>query len=427
MAQGTNVNVVIIGAGVIGLATAYELRRRGAEVLVLDRAEPGKGASEGNAGWITPSMSGPIPAPGLVGTSMKWMLRNDSPLYIKPRPDIGFARWLFRFWRSCRVGPWDRGFEAVAGLNRRTMELLDAWQADGVRFEMHQEGLIYAALTRTSVEVAIKEVRGIDRFGYARPELLDGDELRKLEPAFSKYVAAGFHVPEERHLRPEQLTAGLVNRLGEMGVEVRSGVEVTGMESTGVERHNGRVTALRTNQGPVKAETVLLATGAWAGQMGRAFGVSLPIEAGKGYSITIEPPPLEVRHPLDFVDKRVAITPFEGALRLAGTMELSGVNLNVLEPRVEAIRRAANRFLGDGEGGGWSNGTRERVWVGMRPLTPDGLPLIGRMPGFSNAWVATGHAMLGVTLAPATGSALAEAMTSGHSEVDLRPFDPARF
>jgi D-amino-acid dehydrogenase len=148
----------------------------------------------------------------------------------------------------------------------------------------------------------------------------------------------------------------------------------------------------------------------------------LPIEAGKGYSVTIEHPRRTVRRPLDLIEARLAVTPFRDGLRLAGTMELSGLNLRLEPRRVEAIRRAGDRYLGD-----WRGGTREHVWVGMRPLTPDGLPAMGLAPGSDNVYVATGHQMLGVTLAPATGMALAELMLTGHSDVDLRPFAPFRF
>jgi D-amino-acid dehydrogenase len=408
---------VIVGGGVIGLACAWELRRRGEDVLILDRNEPGAACSAGNAGWITPSISTPLPAPGLVGTSMRWMMKRDSPLYIKPRLDPRFAGWLVGFWRNCRPDVYVRGLEALSALNQRTMPLFDRWQEDGIDFEMHKAGLLFLGLSREAITHTATEIEQLERFGYRRPSILSGAEVRELEPGLSDSVAGGFHVEEERHVRPETLTSGLVQRLKDDGVEIRTGVEVTG-----IARRSGTVNAVMTNVGSVAAERVLIAAGSWTGQIAQRFGFKLPIEAGKGYSVTIEHPRRTITRPLDLIEARVAVTPFSDGLRLAGTMELSGLNLRLEPSRVEAIRRAGDQSLGD-----WRGGRHEKVWVGMRPLTPDGLPVIGQVAGCDNLYVAGGHQMLGITLAPATGEAVAELMLSGTSQVDLRPFDPARF
>ena len=408
---------VIVGAGIIGLACAWALCRRGEEVLILDRGEPGAACSAGNAGWITPSISTPLPAPGLVGTSMRWMLKRDSPLYIKPRLDPRFAGWLTGFWRNCRPETYSRGLDALSALNQRTMPLFDQWQADGIDFEMHHAGLLFLGLSREAVEHAAEEVELLARFGYRRPAILGGNEVRDLEPGLTASVAGGFLVEEERHVRPETLTAGLASRLVDNGVEIRSGIDVTGMY-----RSAGTISAVATSAGSVAANRVLIAAGAWTGRVAQRCGFRLPIEAGKGYSVTIEGPRRSVQRPLDLIEARVAVTPFTDGLRLAGTMELSGLNLRLEPGRVDAIRRAGDRYLGD-----WRSGRGERVWVGMRPLTPDGLPVIGQVSGSENLYVAGGHQMLGITLAPATGEAIAEVMLTGASQVNLRPFSPSRF
>lgn len=409
--------VVVVGAGVIGLASAWALRTRGAEVTVLERGLPGKGASAGNAGWIVPSMSTPLPAPGLVGTSVKWMLHSDSPLYIKPRVNPSFMRWMWGFYRNCRPGPYAAGMTALIDLNRTTFPLLDEMRADGVSFEMHKQGLLYVGMDAGGVAQEHEHVSELERFGFPIPELLDADAVQALEPALTSDVAGGFLLPDERHVRPESFTGGMVEWLTERGVQVLSGIDVRG-----IDRRGSRVQAVTTNIGPVEADAVLLAAGSWSGRVAKQMGFALPIEAGKGYSITIDHPLLDLRHPLDLVDARAAITPFDDALRVAGTMELSGLNTKLLQPRVHAIRAAARRYLR-----GWHDGGSEQVWVGMRPLTPDGLPIIGRVVGTPNLYVATGHQMLGVTLAPATGGAIADLILDGHSDVNLTPFDPARF
>ena len=408
---------VIIGAGVIGLLCAYELRRRGAEVVVLDRGEPGAGCSAGNAGWIVPSLSGPVPAPGVVGTSLRWMLRPDSPLYIRPASVPLLAPWLLDFWRHCNPTDYHAGLAATAALNRPTMALYDALAAAGVEFEMHADGILYVCLEPATVEHVREELAAVRDHGYAEPAVLGPDEIREFEPGLTGPVQTALWVREERHVRPETLTAGLARWLAANGVEVRSGVEVVGLGRRGRE-----IAGVETRDGTLAADQVLIAAGAWSGALASMAGVCLPMQAGKGYHVTVAGPDLRLHHPMYLMESRIAVSPFEGALRMSGTMELSGINLRLDPRRVAAIRHGADRYLP-----GWQRGASESSWVGMRPLTPDGLPVIGRAPGYENLFLATGHAMLGVTLGPATAAAIAGLMCDGRADVDLAPFDPARF
>ena len=411
--------VVVVGAGVIGLCAARELRRRGWEVVVVDGRRPGAGASHGNAGWIVPGHSAPVPAPGLVRTSMRWMLRSDSPLYIRPRAEVGFARWLLRFWRSCNARAFGEGQSALAALNRRTFDLFDELERDGLEFELCREGLLFAYTGRAGLEHDLRGLEALRPYGYGTPPVLDGDAMRALEPALSDRVIAGFHVPLERHLRPDRLVSALAERLTSEGVEIRSGTPATGFVRSG-----GAVTAVETPAGAVVADAVLIAAGAWSGKISRLAGAPLPIEAGKGYSLDYAPPPRPVNRPISLHGVRVAVTPLVGSVRLAGTMELSGINEQIRPERVAAVARAGAAFLRD-----WpaDPARAATVWTGMRPLTPDGLPVIGLLAGFGNLAVATGHGMLGLTLAPATGEAVADLLTDGRSPAVLLPFAPGRF
>ncbi len=408
-------STVVIGGGVIGLACAYELRRRGERVTVLDMGEPGAACSAGNAGWIVPSFSGPLPGPGVAWTSLKRMLDPESPLCVRPRLDGGLLSWLWAFWKHCNARDHRAGLEAVTALNSRTMALYDALEADGVPFEMHRSGLLFLFLSRTEMDHELEALRRIP--AYATLTLLSGDEVRDLEPGVSRAVACGFLAAEERYVRPETLTAGLAKRLAEQQVAVRPRVAVTGL------RRRGRtVAAAETSEGAVEAERFLIAAGSWSAALARQAGARLPIQAAKGYSITIRNPALRPRHALELSEAKVACSGYKEALRLAGTLEFSGINTDLDPRRVRAIRRAADRYLVD-----WRRGDGEVEWVGMRPMAPDGLPVIGRLPGLENAFIATGHGMLGITLAPATATAVAELMCTGRSSVDLSAFDPARF
>jgi len=408
---------IVIGGGVVGLCCAYELRRRGEMVTILDRDRPGCAASSGNTGWIVPSFSGPVPGPGVMAQSLRWMLKPDSPLYIRPHADPGFIGWVWTFWRHCNTRAYASGLDAVAALNTRTTALFDALAADGVEFEMHNQGVLFAFLGKTALDHVRADLDRMRRYGYGESTALSADETRDLEPMLTGAVIGGILAAQERHVRPETLTDGLVQRLGALGVEIRPGVAVTGLR-----RRGAVITAVETPEGPVAADRFLVAAGVWSGAVTRYAGVRLPLEAGKGYSVTLTAPAAQVARPLYLDEARVAVSNFRDALRFAGTMELSGISDALDARRIAAMKRGASRYLRT-----WPEAAREETWMGMRPLTPDGLPVIGRIPGCENLYVATGHAMLGVTLAPATAVGLAEAMLTARSSIDLRPFDPARF
>ncbi|MGE0555189.1 MAG: NAD(P)/FAD-dependent oxidoreductase [Gemmatimonadales bacterium] len=407
---------VIVGAGAIGLSCGYELAQRGEPVVVVEKGRLGRACSEGNAGWITPSLSEPVPAPGLVSTSLKWMLSKDSPLYIAPSAVPGLARWLFRFWRHCNRADFLAGFRATSALNRLTLPLFDELAADGFPIELHRRGLLFTFLNRKKSEAVRANFSVLGEYGYRMPEPLDGDALRALEPVLSDAVSAGFLVDHEYHVRPETLSLAYAERIRALGGEVREEVEVLGPA-----RDNGRVAGVETSAGSIPARRILIAAGAWSGRVAERFGVRLPVTAGKGYSFTVSAPPRFSR-PLYLGEVKVGSTPFEGAYRFAGTMELSGVNERMDRRRIDGIRRVIGRYFREPVADGAS-----REWVGMRPMTPDGLPLLGQVAGRENLFVATGHAMLGITLAPATGRVMSELMIGTAPSAPIAPFAPGRF
>jgi D-amino-acid dehydrogenase len=409
--------VVVIGAGVIGLASAYSLGKRGRSVLVLDQGGPGSGCSSGNAGWICPSLSAPIPAPGLPLTALRWMLRGDSPLHISPAHALGMLPWLLRFVGSCTTASYERGLAATAAFSRAAQASFDQLLRDGVACELHRDGLLHVFRDARALATSLEEHRALSGHGYGEPEVLSADEIRRREPALSGTVIGGYIVREEYHVRPETLIDGYASRLAAMGVEVRSGVRVSCLL-----HEHGRMVGVETSNGVIDADEVLVAAGARSGELLETVGLSLPMTAGKGYSITFSDQVVRVNRPLYLGGTKVACTPFSGATRMAGTMELSGINERLDRRRLDAIRRGIAPYFHQS-----LEAAHGAEWVGMRPLTPDGLPIIGPIAGRRGLSVATGHAMLGITMAPLTGEAIADLMTGVVDPASLRAFDPSRF
>lgn len=407
--------VVVVGGGIIGLCAAHYLSRAGARVTIVDRAQLGGACSAGNAGWICPSISFPLPSPGLTTTSLRWLLKVDSPLYLKPSALFGLAPWLLQFRRYCNQRAFELGASALAGLAADSIPLYEEMAAEGVTFESHHEGLLF--LFRHAAGIA-EEQEMLRLTGYEdRLRPIAKDELAEFEPALAPGLAGGLLATSELHVRPESLCAGLAASLCACGAEIVENTVVDSIRSKG-----GGVVAVDTSSGPMQGDAFLFSTGAETGGLTARLDHPLPLQAGKGYSVTVGRPKIEVNRPLYFVDTKLAITPFDDAVRIAGTMELAGINLDLNQQRLRALERVAESSVP-----GVLDGRRGEPWVGMRPLTPDGLPLMGRIATRDNAFVATGHQMLGLTLAPATGKAMAELILAGEADADLVPFEPSRF
>jgi D-amino-acid dehydrogenase len=412
-------HVLIIGSGIIGLSTAYALSQRGApEITLLDAAGGPNGASVVNAGWITSMHSEPVGAPGMTRQALRWMLRPDSPLYIRPAiTDLEFMRWLFRFWRNLNDAHFSHAMAALIALNRDTPAHFDRYVAAGVKFELYRAGLLLAFLERTNLEKNRAHLERYSEFSFVPPTVYLGAEARDLEPGLSNAVAGVMHIEAERHLRPDTLTSGLIEWLSERGVRL---VHDT---IAGFEMSAGTVTAVKGATTRYAADAVVIAAGAYSGRVARLAGRSLPIQAGKGYAIDYERPPTELTHPLSLYEPKMAVTPMGAWTRLAGTMELSGINTVVRQPRVQALARGAAKFIRNwpAEVGGGTVGS------GMRPMTPDGMPIIGAVPGVRNLYISTGHQMLGLGLAPASAHELAELILTGRTPPVLEPFSAKRY
>lgn len=405
--------IVVVGAGAVGLASALHLRRTGAAVRVLDTGAAGAACSSANAGWVCPSLSMPVPAPGATAFALRSLWRPDAPVAIAPAHLSALAPWLARFAASARAPRFAAGAAALAALNAETLARYDELVADGVELEMAGGGIVCAFLDpalAARTHAAMTATLGANELPVPDP-LLDGEELRALEPGLAPEVRAGFLCPRDRHVRPETLTAGLARRLRALGVEIEEGVRVGGFAT-----RDGAVTSVLTSRGARPAAQVLLAAGAGTRALARQLGVRLPLEVAQGYCVTVKAPGA-IGRAVSCGDRKVACTPQGEHVRIAGILELAGERMRVDERRVRGMVRAAAEYLGAA-----ASGEIETLAVGQRTMTPDGLPILDRLDPWSNAYVAAGHAMLGITLAPAGGRAIADFMTGGRRPTVLEPF-----
>ncbi|MCM0616869.1 FAD-dependent oxidoreductase [Paenarthrobacter nitroguajacolicus] len=408
-------HTVVIGGGVIGLTQAYHLAREGETVTVIDARATGLGASKVNAGWICPAESAPVPGPGVVLKSMKWMLRPDSPLYIKPSLQPDFLKFMFGMWRKSNARDQRAGFEGHLRLAADTLGIFDEYRADGMDFELHTDGLLMAFMEKDNFDHHIDNLDLASQYGR-QPKVLDRDAVHEQEPLLTDGVLGGIYFPQERHLDPGAMATALYHRLLAMGVKI---VENSPIDT--VERNGDRVTAVQSGGNRYTADNFVLAAGAWSGNLSKQFGVALPVRPGKGYSVEV--PALGLRSAVNLWDAKVAVTPFNERLRLAGTMEFGGLDEKINQVRVDAILRAPAKYFRNWE----PPSTKPAPMAGMRPMTPDGLPVIGHLGQLQNTFVSTGHGMMGITLAPGTASALTDLILKGRAASTLQPFRADRF
>jgi D-amino-acid dehydrogenase len=409
--------VIVVGGGVSGLCVAYYMRRAGAAVRVLETRRVGSGASSGNAGWVTPAQAGPLPEPGLVGYGVRSLFEPRAPLYVEPRQLVRMLPWLLGFARRCNEADHREGRLALGTLGQRSLGLLEGMTADGVDFELHRVPLLAAAIDARQAHTFLSRLEPLSRLGFRIPsEVLGQEDLRSLEPTLTDVARAGFVIEQHSVVEPQALLAALTRRLKELEVEIGEGSEVRDADLDGP-----RVVALRSSTGRYRCDQVVLAAGAWLGPLARMFGTRLPIQAGKGYSFEIRPRSMP-RHALLLLDPHVGCSPLGDRLRVAGTMEFSGLNTRLDRRRIQSIAQGASRLID-----GWADPDEDTLWCGLRPIAPDGLPIIDRHPKIANVFFAGAYSMLGMTLAAPAAEKLAQFMVTDHRPPELAPFRVDRF
>ncbi|MEX2466502.1 MAG: FAD-dependent oxidoreductase [Gemmatimonadota bacterium] len=412
--------VVVVGGGVIGVCCAYYLSKSGARVTLLERTTLSGEASSGNAGNISAGHP-PLNRPGRVGEALRWMFDPASPLYIPPRWDPDLWRWLATFARHCTHRHVRQAMAVMAPIGHRTLELFEEMiEEEGLDCEYRRDGYHDVCVTEAGLAAARGEAELIRPHGY-HPELLDPDELRRREPALGDAVAGGVFYPEAATVDPLRFVQGLGDVCRARGVRVREGAEAVAIAVAA-----DRVRGVRLADGSVEpADAVVLTTGPFSLRLAGGSGVRLAVQPGKGYHRDV-PVGLDGAPPLRGAcvlhESSVFCTPLRGRVRFAGTMEFSGMNRVLRPARLAQLTRAARHVFPD-----LGDAPPLSEWSGLRPMSADGLPLIGELPGPGGAWIATGHGMLGLTLGPVTGEMIADALIGSTPSRHLLALTPARF
>ncbi len=409
-------DVVIIGGGIVGVASAVELARRGASVTVVERDRVGQGCSYGNAGWLTPSQAFPLANPAMLLKSFKWMLDPESPLYIQPRLDPAFLRWLLEFLLASRKAKFERGAAALLELCRVSTDMwADVAKRSPVDFGFERHGLLAVYEKPESMEASKGMIEMLAKSGIPAQKW-SADDVREKEPAIiGKTVGAWFY-PDDAHCEPYQAVRALQAEAESLGVTFLEGTEVFDISRDSGPRR------LKTTRGVMTAEQLVVATGPWSEAMGKMLGFRLPVIGAKGYSLVLPPANPHPKRSIYLVERKVAVNPHRDSLRIAGTLELVRNDFSINTRRVDVIVRGAKAMLNIGEAP-----VAREIWRGLRPCTPDGMPAIGRARGRGDVWLATGHQMTGLKTSTGTGLLLAQLMAGDTPRFDPEPFRADRY
>ena len=407
--------MLVIGAGIVGLSCALELARRGRRVTVIDCGPIDGGCAVGSAGHLVPSHVVPLAAPGALSTAVEGLLRKNGAVSVTWSTAPSFWRWIVTFVRSCTRRSVETAAPALNDLAGLSMQMWDDWIAVSGE-PVAADGLLDVYGDRRAFDAAVKHAHELQAWGI-NVDLLDGDQARALEPALLDPVAGAIRLPDDRNLHPGHVVAGLIERVATAGVVLIPDAEAVGF-ATGVDRVSG----VRTTQGDLAVGEVVVATGAWSGKVARLLGQRVPMLAARGLSLTVERPQIGPRRAMLLGENHVAIGPMGDELRLSAWFQLNNFDTDPTLERISRLEAIARQRVRLDE----VLSVRRR-WAGLRPVTPDGVPVIGRLDRWRNVTIAAGHGMTGLTLGPGTGRVVAQLVCGDRPDISLDRFSPRRF
>ncbi len=409
--------IIVIGGGIIGLCSAYYLQKEGHRVTVVDQSNLDSGASYVNAGYLSPSHIIPLSAPGVMKKGLKWMLNKSSPLYIKPRLDLDFLKWTLAFNKSCNINHVNKAIPAIKGISLLSQDLYDDIKRDeNFSFHYEKKGLLMLCQTDKMLEEEIETANLAKKEGLDVKEI-SVKELKQLESKVELSVKGATYYKCDSHTTPHEFMEEMKIHLKNVGVVFYINEKVED-----VEVKNQKISEIKTNKQTLKADDFVLAAGSWSSFLSKKLGLKLLLQAGKGYRINTEKE-TGISIPAILCEAKVAATPMNGFTRFAGTMEIAGINHDINKVRVEAIANATKKYYPSIE---LTQEEKNGAASGLRPVSPDGLPYIGKSKKCTNLTIATGHAMMGWTMATATGKLISELISEKKPSLDLTSYHPDR-
>lgn len=411
-------NIAIVGGGIIGLSSAYYLSRNGHQVTIFDDAPMADSCSFGNAGMVVPSHLTPLAAPGMISKGIRWMFDSKSPFYVKPRLNRDLVNWGLKFYSHANPRHVEQSIPALKEISSISKRLYQQLAAENhFDFGYEERGLL---MLYQSSEIEREEIEGakIANAHGVEARILTPGDVQQLEPDVKVTAKGAVYFPGDAHLIPQKLMAGLTAYLTKQGVSfVRSKVDQFKLEGK-------NVTGFTAAGKAYLFDEVIIAAGAWSGVICSRLGLKLPMQSGKGYSFTLENVSKNIRIPSLLLEGRVAVTPMGASLRFGGTMEVGGTDRTVNMNRVKGIVETIPKYYPEMS---VKLPDVSKVWNGLRPCSPDGMPYIGRARKYNNIIIATGHSMMGVSLGPATGKIVSEIVDETSLSMDILKFDPSRF
>lgn len=410
---------VIIGGGIVGLSSAYYLNKSGWDVTVVDKTDMLDSCSYGNLGMIVPSHFVPLAAPGMISQGIKWMFDSKSPFYVKPSISWDLISWGLKFMRSAKVQNVEKAAPYLLNLNLYSKMLFEALTKEpGFDFALEKKGILMYYRTEKVAEEEMHLAEKARSMGLDAVPLTK-KEVQALEPGTELDVLGAIHYRCDAHLYPNKLIPQLLEFLSLAGVKFQKNSAVESLMTAG-----NKINKVVTNQGELEGDVVIMACGSWLPQLSKMAGITIPLMPGKGYSFTYDQPKQKLNIPAILCEARVAITPMDGRMRYGGTMEIAPVNDQINLNRVAGIVQSIPAYF---PGLRLQMPEKKDIWFGLRPCSPDGLPYLGKSNRVDNLFVAGGHAMMGLSLGPASGKVIADLVNGRKPEVAIDAFAPERF